>query len=116
MRHILVTGKKIKSLYTWQKTLENYALTDVSLTVENFIDQKEFKENQVYPEAIECGIKEGENAKFYHSKVSEKHHCSFDLEEPGLLISSSYSWTGASLDGIRRCHCCKPSVVEKMSI
>ena len=30
MRHILVTGKKIKSLYTRQKTLEKKSLTDVS--------------------------------------------------------------------------------------
>ena len=66
----------------------------------------------MYPEAIEHGIKEEENAKFYYSKVNEKKHCSFDLEEPGFLISSSYSWTGASLDGIRKCQCCDPSVVE----
>ena len=77
------------------------------------LNKKEFKENQVYPEAIEHGIKEEENAKFYYSKVNEKKHCSFDLEEPGfLIISSSYSWTGASLDGIRKCQCCDPSVVK----
>ena len=58
------------------------------------------KESQVYPEAIEHGIKEEENAKFYYTKVNEKKHCSFDLEEPGLLISSSSSWIGANLDGI----------------
>ena len=33
MRHLLVTGKKIKSLYSRQKTLEKNPLTDVSLTV-----------------------------------------------------------------------------------
>ena len=54
----------------------------------------------MYPEAIEHGIKEEENAKFYYTKVNEKKHCSFDLEEPGLLISSSSSWIGANLDGI----------------
>ena len=110
MRHLLVTGKKIKSLYTRKKTLEKGA--DVSLAVKKLTEQKEFKENQVYPEAIEHGKKEEENAKFYYSKVNEKKHCSFDLKEPGFLISSSYSWTGASLDGIRKCQCCDPSVVE----
>ena len=66
----------------------------------------------MYPEAIEHGIKEEENAKFYYTKVNEKKHCSFDLEEPGLLISSSSSWIGANLDGIRKCQCCDPMVVE----
>lgn len=37
--------------------------------------------------------------------------CSFDLEGLVLFISSSYSWIGASLHGIR-CHCSDPSVVE----
>ena len=112
MRHLLVTGKKIKSLYTRQKTLEKDPHIDVSLTVKNFTEEKEFKESQVYPEAVEHGIKEEENAKFYYSKLNEKKHCSFYLEEPGLLISSSYTWIGASLDGIRKCQGCEPTVVE----
>ena len=66
----------------------------------------------MYPEAIEHGIKEEENAKCHYSKLNEKKHCSFDLEEPGLLISSSYSWIGASLDGMTKCQCCEPTVVE----
>ena len=66
----------------------------------------------MYPEAIKHCTKEEENAKFYYSKVNEKEHCSFDLEEPGLLISSSYSWIGASLDGIRKCQCYDPLVLE----
>ena len=66
----------------------------------------------MYPEAIEHGIKEEENAKFYYSKLNEKKHCSFYLEETGLQISSSYSWIEASLDGIRKCQCCKPTVEE----
>ena len=102
MRHLLDTGKKIKSLYTRQKILEKDPHTDLSLTVKNFTEQKEFKENQVCPEAKEHGIKEEENAKFYYSKVNEKKHCTFDLEESGLLISSSYSWIRASLDGIKK--------------
>ena len=44
MRHLLVTGKKIKSLYTRKKTLEKGA--DVSLAVKKLTEQKEFKENQ----------------------------------------------------------------------
>ena len=66
----------------------------------------------MYPEAIQYGIKEENNTKLYYSKVSEKQHSSFELEEPGLLISRQYSWIGASLDGIRKCQCCDPSVVE----
>ena len=49
---------------------------------------------------------------FTTQKSMKKKHCSFDLKEPGFIISSSYSWTGASLDGIRKCQCCDPSVVE----
>ena len=112
MRHLLVTGKTIKALYTRQNTIEKNPLTDVSLTVKNFITQKEYKENQRYPDAIEYGIKEESNAKFYYSKVCEKQHSAFKLEEPGLLLSTEYSWLGASLDGIRKCSCCNPAVVE----
>jgi len=50
----------------------------------------------VYPEARQYGIKEENNAKFYYSKVGEKQHSSFELEEPGLLISRQFSWIGAS--------------------
>ena len=66
----------------------------------------------MYPEAIEHVVKEEENAKCYNSEFSEKPHCSFDLLEPGLLVSSSYFWIGASLNGIRKFHCCDPSVEE----
>ena len=70
MRHLLVSGKKIKSLYPRQKTLEKDPRIDVSLIVKNFTEEKEFKESQVYPEAMEHGIKEEENAKFYYSKLT----------------------------------------------
>ena len=60
------------------------------------------------PEDIELDIREEENAKCYYSKFSEKQHSSFDLQEPGLLISSSYFWIGASQDGIGKFHCCDP--------
>ena len=63
------------------------------------------------PEDIELDIRE-ENAKCYYSKFSEKQHSSFDLQEPGLLISSSYFWIEASQDGIGKFHCCDPSIVE----
>ncbi|KAK2569819.1 hypothetical protein P5673_005670 [Acropora cervicornis] len=69
--------------------------------------QEEFEEGQVYPEAIEYGIKEEDGAKFYYSKVSEKQHCSFEFEEPGLIISRHYSWIGASLDGSTKCNVAK---------
>ena len=91
----------MKALYTRQKTIEKNPLTDVSLTLKNFLAQKEYNENKRYPEAIEHGIKEEANAKFYYSQVCEKQHSGFTLEEPGLLVSTEYSWVGASLDGIR---------------
>ena len=64
--------EKIKSLYTQQKTLEKDPHIDVSLTVKNFTEEKEFKESQVYPEAIEHGIKEEENAKILLFKTQWK--------------------------------------------
>ena len=108
MRHLLGTGKKIKSLYTRKKTLEKGA--DVSLAVKKLTEQKEFKENQSW--SHRTWYKERRKCKLLLPKVSEKQHCSFDLQEPGLLISRSCSWIGASLDGIRKCQCCDPSVVE----
>ena len=67
----------------------------------------------MYPQAIEYGIREEDGSKFYYSKVSEKQHCSFEFEEPGLIISRHHSWIGDSLDGIRKCQCsCDPTAVE----
>ena len=37
MRHLLVTGKRIKVLFTRQKRLDKNPVTDVSLTVKNFV-------------------------------------------------------------------------------
>lgn len=34
------------------------------------------------------------------------------LEETGLLVSENQSWLGASIDGITKCKCCEPRVVE----
>ena len=102
----------MKALYTRQKTLETNPFTDVSLTVTNFTEQKAFNENQKYPEPIEQGVIEENSAKFYYSKVTERQHCSIELEEPCLLISGDYSWIGASIDGIRKCQCCDRAVVE----
>ena len=73
----------------------------------NFTEQTELKENPVYPKAMPTGIKE-DGAKFYYSKVNEKQHRSFELEEPSLLIRVDYSWVAASLDG----QCCDPAVEE----
>ena len=58
MRHLLVTGKRIKALFTRQKTLEKNPVTDVSLTIKYFVPEKECNETQKYPEAIKHGIKE----------------------------------------------------------
>ena len=44
MRYLLVTGIKIKSLYTRQKTSEQDPHIDVSLTVKNFTEEKNLKE------------------------------------------------------------------------
>ena len=43
MRHLLVSGKKIKSLYPRQKTLEKDPRIDVSLIVKNFTEEKNLK-------------------------------------------------------------------------
>ena len=53
-----------------------------------FITQKECKENQRYPDAIDYGIKEESSAKVCYSKVCEKQHSAFKLEESGLLLST----------------------------
>ena len=53
MRHLLVMGKKSNLFIPPKKTLDEDPHTDVLLTVKNTIEQKEFKENQVYPETIE---------------------------------------------------------------
>ena len=85
MRHLLVRGKIKISLHP-TKTLEKDPHTDVSFTVKNFAEQKEFKENQVHPEAVEHGIKEEKNAKCLYSKFSEKQHCSLIFRSQVSLL------------------------------
>ena len=100
MRHLLVTGKRIKALFKRQKMLDKNPVMYISLPVENFVAEKECNEIQKYPEVIKHGIKEEGNAKVYYSKVCEKQQSAFKLEDPGLPTRKKYSWLGARLDGI----------------
>ena len=64
MRHLMVTGKKVKSIYTRQKTLEQKPLTDISKTVKKFLDEKSVRINSV---ATQYGVDHGR--KPYSSTV-----------------------------------------------
>ena len=82
-------GKRIKALFTRQKTLDKNAVTDVSHAEKNFVAGKECNEIQKYPEAMKHGVKDEGNEfeNVYYTKVCEKQHSACKLEEPGLLIS-----------------------------
>ena len=54
MRHWMVTGKKMKNLYTRQKTLEKKPNEDVTKTVENFLTPSKINNNHL--PAIQYGI------------------------------------------------------------
>ena len=51
-------------------------------------------------------------AKCRNAILLEKSHHGLSLEQIGLTVSTRHAWLGASLDGIRKCNCCKPTVVE----
>ena len=110
MRHLMVTGTKIKSIYTRQKTLEKNPETDVTTTVRNFLCRTQPWEKSPIP--VQYGIEKEKEAKLSYTKLLQKCHHGLSLEETGLLVSKRYSWLGASLDGIRKCKCCKRTVVE----
>ena len=103
MRHLLVTGKKIKGLNTRQKAIEKNPGEDVTKTVHNFMSPKPLK---TYPAAMEYGIRNEQDAKDAYMKIMKKKHANLTIEEPGLMLSEEHGWLGASPDGIRKCACC----------
>ena len=109
MRHLLVTGKKIKGLYTRKKTIEKNPAEDVSKTVQNFIAPKPLK---TYPAAIQYGINHEQDAKDASIKIMKKKHANLTIEEPGLMLSEEHGWVGASPDSIRKCACCPDTLLE----
>lgn len=110
MRHLMVTGKKMKSLYTRQKTVERSPNEDVTKTVQNFLTPS--NRTHHHPPAIQYGIEKEEQAKLSYCKIMKKKHRNFNLKETGLVLSSDYGWVGASPDGIRECGCCSDTLVE----
>ena len=110
LRHLMVTGKKIKALYTRAATIQKKPNTDVSKTVFNFLNKKDIIVN--FPAAIRHGIEKEADAKKCYAQLKERQHVSFNLYEPGLMISESHPWLAASLDGIATCKCCQPRVAE----
>ena len=109
MRHLLVTAKKVKGLYTRQKTVEKNPDEDVTKTVHNFLSPAKMEK---YPPAIQHGIENEPDAKKYYITTMTKKHRNLEFEEPGLVLSGKYGWLGASPDGIRKCDCCPDTLVE----
>ncbi|XP_028412514.1 uncharacterized protein LOC114535352 [Dendronephthya gigantea] len=109
MRHLLVTAKKVKGLYTRQKTVEKNPNEDVTKTVHNFLSPTKMEK---YPPAIQHGIDNEPDAKKYYIRAMTKKHRNLELEEPGLVLSGKHGWLGASPDGLRKCGCCPLTLVE----
>lgn len=109
-RHLMVTGKKMKGLYTRQKKLEKKPDEDVTKTVKNFLTPS--KEINNYPAAIQHGIEKESEAKMAFSKILKKKHRNFYLKETGLVVHPVHGWVGASPNGIRQCCCCMDTLVE----
>ena len=109
MRHLLVTGKKIKNLYTRQKTTERNPQEDVTKTVQNFVSPPTHM--KTYPVAIQYGINKEQDAREAYIKIMRKH-ANLSMEEPGLVLSGEHGWLGASPDGIRKCSCCPYTLLE----
>ena len=109
MRHLMVTGTKVKGLYTRQKTIEHKPSTDISKTINNFL--KESVAPVITP-ATQYGNDHEKEALYLYSKVCERKHEHLQIEEPGLLVDTSNAWLGISLDGIRKCECCGSRTIE----
>ncbi len=111
-RHLLVTGKKIKGLFTRQKTVEKNPNEDVSKTVQNFLTPSKPFENNKCPVAIKYGTEKEDEAKTCYCRIMKKQHIKFGFSESGLVVSPDHGWVGASPDGIRECYCCEDTLVE----
>lgn len=71
----MVTGEKMKSLYTRQKTLEKNPNEDVSKTVKNFLTPS--NKNHSHPRAIQYGIEKEEQANLYYCRIMKKNPSEF---------------------------------------
>ena len=65
MRHLLVTTKKVKSLYTRQKNCPTAFGEDVTKTVDNFLSSPKVKMTP----ALQHGIDHEDDAKKYYVKA-----------------------------------------------
>ena len=61
---------------------------------------------------MKYGIENESNAKDRYIKRCKRRHTNMHFTEPGLLVSNSISFIGATADGIRNCDCCKSTLVE----
>ena len=70
MKQLMVTGKNIKALYTRQTTLDRNPTTDISLTVNNFVKEKD--KMITFPTAIHYAYRVREMPSFVIQKYVEK--------------------------------------------
>ena len=61
---------------------------------------------------MKYGMENESNAKERYIKCYKRRHTNMHFTEPGLLVSNSISFIGATPDGIRNCNCCKGTLVE----
>ena len=112
IRHLLITSKKIKSLCTKQNTVEKNPQTDVTLTIKNFVCEQQKQSSETLPKPMQHGIENESKARECYIKCYKRRHTNMHFIEPGLLISNSIPFIGATPDGIRNCNCCKSTLVE----
>ena len=105
MQHLIVTAKKVKSLYTRQKAVQQHPGEDVTKTVDNFFSTSKMKMTP----ALQHGVNHEGDAKKYYVKAMKKK---IKMDEPGLVLSGEHGWVGASPDGIRKCSCCPDTSME----
>ena len=104
IRHQLITSEKIKSLCTRPNTVEKTPQIDVTLTIKNFVCEQQKQSTETLPKAMQYGIENESKARECYTKCYKRWHTNMHFTEPGLLISNSIPFIGATPDGIRNCN------------
>ena len=67
---------------------------------------------KVYSPSLQWGVTNEPVAREEYKKISLIHHTSFKVDAAGLFVDPSYTYLGASPDGLVSCSCCGEGLLE----
>ena len=85
---------------------------NISKRNDSFIAKTMGYTDRASSQALTFGLSREELALETYASIQKLHHADFQLKKSGLILSVDHPYIGASPDGIVRCSCHGPGVVE----